>query len=156
MTHPMYPKIQIPAARVMGIGRQPALPAEILKAGDQVVLDYGKLYKLQKKIVLAPQRVRLNMISQETGEQTHRTVSLTSHVAVSWGTFNKRWTAPTKTGGNIMAKTGKKVKLTGQSIDLRSPINTGVSFSGTVDLTKQGNGTPGVLKSGKKVNLYKY
>jgi len=147
MMHPMYPKLQIPAARVMGIGRQPALPANKLKIGDQLVLDYGKVYNLRKRQIMPSQKMQLHMISPETGDRTHRTVSLTSHVAVSWVTFNQRWTAPLKTGGKIMA--GKKISP-GKQIDLHTPINTGVSFHGTVDLTKQARAP----KRGKKQKLF--
>jgi hypothetical protein len=153
MMHPKYPKIQIPAARIMGVGRQPALPASVLDIGDNLVLDYGAVYRLQKKVVLTPQRMQLVMAAHN-GNSTHRTVTPTTHVAVSWGTFNKHWTVPKTTGGKTMAKstgkTGKKINLTGGQLDLRSPINTGVSFNGKVDLTKQ-TGTPGILKGGKKI-----
>jgi hypothetical protein len=37
-----------------------------------------------------------------------------------------------------MAKTGKKINLIGKQLDLHTPINSGVSFNGKVDLTKQG------------------
>lgn len=148
MTHPKYPKIQIPAARIMGVGRQPALPANVLDVGDNLVLDYGEVYRLQKKVVLTPQRVKLVMASSK-GDSTHRTVTPTTHVAVSWGTFNRHWTVPKTTGGKTMAKstgkTGKKINLTPGQLDLRSPINTGVSFQGTVNLTNQAR-----VPSGKK------
>lgn len=150
MTHPMYPRIMIPAARVIGIGRQPALPANQLKPGDKLVLDYGEVYSLQKMVAIPLRKFRLDMVSKG-GKYTHRTVPLNAHVAVSWGTFNKRWTVP-KTGGNTMAKTGRKVNLTGNNkLDLKTPIKTGVSFQGTVDLTKQGG-----PKKGKKIDLNRY
>lgn len=145
MQHPNHPNILIPAARVMGVGRTPALPAYQLKRGDELIQDYGKIYKLYQKVDLRPQYVQLKMVSKE-GHHTHRTVPLTAHVAVSWGTFNKRWSSQTG-GQDIMAKTGRKVKLAGQ-IDLHTPINSGVSFQGTVDLTKQGQP---LLKGKKKI-----
>lgn len=154
MPHPDYPKVQIPAARVMGIGRHPALPAGKLVVGDTLVFDYGKTYKLWKKVNTRPQQVKLEVVSR-TGDSTHRTVSLTAHVAVSWGTFIKRWSGTTpKTGETSMCKTGKKLKLSGRQIDLHTPINSGVSFNGKVDLTKQGGRNDRIAP--KKVRLQKY
>ena len=154
MMHPKYPKIPIPAARVMGIGRMPALPAKKLYPGDMLVLDYGKLYRLQKKIVLAPQRIQLHMAASN-GDSVHRTVNPNTHVAVSWGTFDKYWTVPKASTGGKKTMAGKKknlgmkgkVNLAG-SIDMHTPIRTNVSFGGKVDLTKQGR-----VPKGKRIKL---
>lgn len=140
MMHPKYPKIQIPAARVIGIGRVPAVPAINLSPGDAIVHDYGKIYRLQKIVPFTAKRIKLYM--NRNDDEIRRTVSPNAHVAVSWGTFNKYWTAPKITGGKrIMAKKNPNLKgkvNLGRNIDLRTPINSGVSFNGRVDLTKQG------------------
>lgn len=149
MPHPKYPKVFIPAARVMGIGRMPALPAKKLYPGDILVLDYGKTYRLQKKIALAPQKLQLYMTASD-GETARRIVASNANVAVSWGTFDKHWAAPTTNGGRKTMAQKKNFNMRGKvplakPIDLHTPINTGVSFNGKVNLTKQGR-SPRVKK----------
>jgi hypothetical protein len=143
MIHPKHPGVKIPATRLLGVGLHPAVPAYHLKPWDEVVLDYGKIYKISHMSMKPANRMQINLVRPD--ETTKRIVSPNTHVAVTWGTFNKRWQI--QNGGTQMA--GKKVKLAGK-IDMRSPIKSGVSFNGTVDLTKQGGA------KGKKINLGKY
>lgn len=135
MIHPRYPRVTIPATRLLGVGLHQAVPAGRLKLGDSVVLDYKATYKISF-ISERPKSNRLQLNLVRFNENVQRIVSPNTHVAVSWGTFNKRWSLPTSV--KTMAKTGKKINLSGKQLDLKTPIDSGVSFHGRVDLTKQG------------------
>lgn len=58
---------------LQGVGRVPATPATSLKAGDQLIYNYGGVYQITKITDATPKYFDVTEVSSETGqENTHR------------------------------------------------------------------------------------
>ncbi|MGW6145775.1 hypothetical protein [Streptomyces sp. NPDC055140] len=66
---------------LQGVGRVPAVAAQQLKAGDQLMYNFGGVYQISKIEDASPKFVRIFEVSTETGEEYHRRVMKDSLMA---------------------------------------------------------------------------
>ncbi|WP_326724723.1 hypothetical protein OHT59_40665 [Streptomyces sp. NBC_00243] len=63
------------------VGRVPAVEAQELTVGDQLMYNYGSVYQITKIEDASPKFLRINEVSAETGEEYQRRVKKTSLMA---------------------------------------------------------------------------